>query len=107
MKIVNTVFPLASSANRIALLAGVLSGTAGDQEIESAMLKDSGKRAWRKPVRAEGIYFASVTEAAKTLVTMRSGRMNKDTFFRAVQSEQKRISRLCTEDCHDGYFWEN
>jgi len=107
MKIVNKVFPMASSANRIALLSGVLSGTVGDREVEAVMLVDSEPRAYRKPVRAEGIYFESVTEAAKVLVSMRNGRMDKDSFFRAVQSEQKRISRKCTQDCWDGYYWEN
>lgn len=107
MKIVNKVFPLTISANRLALLGGVLSGTVGDKEVESAMIADSGKRAYRKPVRAEGIYFESVTEAAKVLVSMRKARMSGDEFFRAVQSEQHRISRKCNQDCHDGYYWEN
>lgn len=105
MKIVNNVFPLAISSNRIALLTGILSGTVGDREVEAAVLKDTEKRAHRKPVVAEGIYFESVTEAAKVLVTTRTGRMTKDTFFRAVQSEQKRIARKCTQDCWDGYYW--
>jgi hypothetical protein len=107
MKIVNNVFPLASSANRIALLSGVLSGTVGDREVEAAMLKDSESRRRDKPVRAEGIYFASVTEAAKVLVTNQYGRLDKDTYYRKVQAKIKQISRMCTEDCHDGYFWEN
>lgn len=107
MKIVNNVFPMTFSANRIALLGGILSGTVGDKEVEAAVLKDSEKRAYRKPVRAEGIYFESVTDAAKVLVAMRNGRMDKDAFFRAVQSEQHRISRLCNKDQTDGYFWEN
>ena len=107
MKIVNNVFPLASSANCIALLSGVLSGTVGDREVEAAMLKDSEARRRAKPVRAEGIYFASVTEAAKVLVTNQYGRLDKDTYYRKVQAKIKQISRMCTEDCHDGYFWEN
>lgn len=107
MKIVNKVFPLTFSANRVALLTGVLSGTVGDKEVEAAVLKDTEKRAYRKPVRAEGAYFESVTEAAKVLVSMRNGRMDKDSFFRAVQSEQHRISRLCNKDQTEGYYWEN
>lgn len=107
MKVANTVFPLASSANRIALLLEVHNGTVDNNELKSALLHDSSKRPYRKPVCAEGIYFPSVTEAAKTLVTVRNDRMSRDAFYRAVQSEVKRISRLCTEDCHDGYYWEN
>lgn len=107
MKIVNNVFPMASSANRLALLSGVLSNTVDKREIETVMLKDSEPRLRSKPVRAEGLYFASVTEAAKTLVTAEYGRLDKDTYYRKVQARVKKISRMCTEDCHDGYFWEN
>ena len=107
MKIVNNVFPLASSANRIALLTGIVAGTVGDKEVEAAVLKDTEARLRAKPVRAEGLYFASVTEAAKTLVTAEHGRLDKDTYYRKVQSRIKKISRMCNEDCHDGYFWEN
>lgn len=107
MKIVNNVFPLASSANRIALLTGIVAGTVGDKEVEAAVLKDTEKRRRSKPVRAEGLYFASVTEAAKTLVTAEYGRLDKNTYYRAVQARIKKISRMCNEDCHDGYFWEN
>jgi hypothetical protein len=107
MKIVNNVFPLASSANRIALLTGIIAGTVGDREVEAAVLKDTESRLRTKPVRAEGLYFASVTEAAKTLVTAEHGRLDKDTYYRKVQARIKKISRMCNEDCHEGYFWEN
>lgn len=107
MKIVNNVFPLASSANRIALLTGIIAGTVGDKEVEAAVLKDTEARRRSKPVCAEGLYFASVTEAAKFLVTAENGRLNKDTYYRKVQARVKKISRMCTEDCFDGYYWEN
>jgi|APFre7841882793_1041355.scaffolds.fasta_scaffold44458_1 hypothetical protein len=107
MKVANTVFPLASSANRISLLLGAHAGTVDRKEIESAVLHDTGKRLYRKPVRAEGIYFGSVTDAAKTLVSMRHGRLTRDQFYRLVQAEVKRISRKCTQDCWEGYYWEN
>jgi hypothetical protein len=106
MKVTNTVFPLASAANRIALLCEVKAGTIHNNEFEAAVLQDLERRPYRKPVCAEGIYFPSVTEAAKTLVTMRNNRLNRDVFYRAVQSEVKRIARLCNEDTHEGYYWE-
>lgn len=107
MKITNTVFPLASSANRIALLLGIVAGTVDNTEIEHAVLLDSSPRNTRKPVRAEGIYFDSVTDAAKVLVTMRHARLNKNEFYRLVELERKRIARKCSQDCWEGYYWEN
>lgn len=106
MKIVNNVFPLASSANRIALLAGIAAGTVDTNEIEAAVLKDTEKRVRSKPVRAAGIYFASVTDAAKFLVSADS-RMDKDTYYLKVQAKRKKISSMCTADCYHGYYWEN
>ena len=41
MKVANTVFPLASSANRIALLLEVHNGTVDNNELKSALLHDS------------------------------------------------------------------
>lgn len=107
MKVANTVFPLASSANRFALLLEVHAGTVDKAEFMEAVLHDLEKRPHRKPVRADGMYFPSVTDAAKALVTQRYQRLSKDEFYRRVQSEVKRISRLCTQDCHEGYYWEN
>jgi hypothetical protein len=46
------------------------------------------------------------TEAAKTLVTLRGKRFPREVFYRAVQSEVKRIARLCNEDTHEGYYGE-
>lgn len=105
MKVSNTHYPLTSSANRIALLVGITAGTVKRPEVEAAVLKDSEKRAYRKPVVAEGIRFESVTDAAKSIVSNRSSRLNKYNFFRAVQSEQKRIARMCNQDCWEGYYW--
>jgi hypothetical protein len=53
------------------------------------------------------MYFESVTEAAKVLVAMRHGRIGKDAFYKSVQAEVKRISRMCNADCWEGYYWEN
>lgn len=105
MKVVHNTFPLTQSANRIGLLCGVVAGTVENAEIEAAVINDTLPRPYRKPVVAEGRYYGSVTEAAKDIVTSRKSRMSKDAFFRAVQSEQKRIARLCNDDCWNGYYW--
>jgi hypothetical protein len=105
MKVTNNVFPLASSANRIALLTGILSGTVGDREVEAAVLKDTEKRKRKKPVVAEGIYFDSVTDAARYMVNKSHARLKKDDYFDLVQSNLKRISRMCSQDCWEGYYW--
>lgn len=105
MKVQNTVFPLATSANRIALLTGILAGTVGDREVEAAVLKDTEARRRTKPVVAEGIRFDSVTNAAKHIVLSQHKRMPKDVFYRSVQSQIKRISRMCSQDCWEGYYW--
>lgn len=105
MKTVNTVFPLASSANRVAIITGLLAGTVSKVEAELAVERDVGKRTRCKPVVAAGVRYDSVSDAAKFLVLIRPGRSSKEAFFRAVQSEQKRIARLCTQDCWDGYYW--
>lgn len=105
MKVTNTVFPLASSANRIALLTGILAGTVGEREVEHAVLKDTETRRRAKPVVVEGIRFDSVTDAAKYMVLQTGTRMNKDRFYHSVQSQIKRISRMCSQDCWEGYYW--
>lgn len=108
MKTTNTIFNLAQSASRVALLVGITAGTVCSREIEAAVLADVEPRRHKKPVVAEGVRYESVTAAAKALVTARSStalRMRKEVFFSLVQSEQKRISRLCTKDVTVGYYW--
>ena len=104
-KVQNTVFPLASSIHRAALITSIVAGATGKDEAEAAVLHDLQPRRHKKPVVAEGIYFESVTAAAKALVARRVRKASKETFFRIVQSEQKRIARMCTEDCWEGYYW--
>jgi len=105
MKVTNTVFPLATSCNRIALITGIVAGTVPREEVEAAVIKDLERRPHKKPVVAEGIRFDSVTDAAKFIVALQGKRMPKDEFFRRVQGQIKRISRMCTQDCWEGYYW--
>lgn len=104
-KALNITFPMASSAHRIAIVSGMLAGTVEKEEAMQEVLHDMTPRAHKKPVVAEGQRYDSVTDAAKFLVLVRGGRSSKEQFFRAVQCEQKRIARLCTQDCWDGYYW--
>lgn len=105
LKVKNPVFPLASSCNRIALLTGIVAGTVPNAEIEAAVLKDTEKRKRNKPVVAEGIRFDSVTDAARHMVAQSRMRLSKDDYFDLVQRKMKKISRMCTQDCWEGYYW--
>ena len=104
-KALNITFPMASSAHRIAIVTGLLAGTVDREEAMVAVIQDAQGRAHKKPVVAEGVRYDSVTDAAKFLVLVRGGRSSKEQFFRAVQCEQKRIARLCTQDRWEGYYW--
>ena len=97
MKTTPITFPLASSANRIALLVGVLEGTVPAAQIKAEVEHDSLARPYRKPVVAEGIRFDSVTDAAKALT------MSDD--HRVVESRRQQIARWCNADNVDGYYW--
>lgn len=107
MKTLNTTFPLAQSANRIALLVGITAGTVSTAEIESHVLHDTIKRKRSKPVVAEGQWYKSITAASYDIVSMRasSKRLTKMEYTKVVKSEQQRISRLCTADCWEGFYW--
>ena len=105
LKVENTVFPLASSSNRVALLTGIVAGTVGKAEITEAVLKDTLRRKHKKPVVAEGMYFDSVTDAARFLVSRCVRSTNNNVYFDLVQSKMKSISRMCTQDCWEGYYW--
>ena len=104
-KVQNLVFPLASSANRAELINGLMDGVIKHSEAQAALVLDLSPRPHKKPVVAEGTYFPSVTDAAKAIVAQRLKNVSKDIFFKAVQSEQKRISRWCSQDCWEGYYW--
>jgi cell division protein YceG involved in septum cleavage len=105
MKATNIKFPMASSAHRIAIVSGLISGLVGRAEAMRTIEQDAGQRRHKKPVVAEGVQYDSVTDAAKFLVLVRPGRLSKEAFFRAVQNEQKRIARLCNQDQTEGYYW--
>jgi hypothetical protein len=104
-KIVPTEFPLAQSANRVALLCGVVAGTVDRAEVEAAVINDTLPRPYKKAVCAEGQYYRSITEAARSRVLARNSRMNKERYRLAVQAEAKQIARMCDQDCWNGYYW--
>lgn len=105
MKVIDTKFPLTHSANRVALVTGLIAGLVDKAEAQESILHDTMARKWKKPVVAEGTRFESVTAAAQHIVAQRRGKLSPNDHFRAVQSEVKRISRLCTQDCWEGYYW--
>lgn len=104
-QVIHYKFPLTQSANRIALLCGIIAGTVEKKEVEAAVINDTLPRPRKKPVCAEGIYYPSVTAAAQAIVLSRRARLNKEEYRRAVQSESKRIARMCEQDCWNGYYW--
>jgi hypothetical protein len=96
-------FPLTCQAGRVALLVSIHSGTVGKQEIEAAVLQDITKRPYRKAVVAGGVYYNSVSDAARAEV---GTRVRGSEAHRLVMNAVKRISNWCTADNVEGYYWE-
>lgn len=103
-KIANTVFPLASSVDRVALLLGCAAGAVQSQEIEAAVLHDTTPRKRRKAVVVLGVRYDSITAAARAQLDIKQTRWNKDVYYNAMLCEVKRIARMCTAD-RSGYYW--
>lgn len=104
------LFPLTSQSGRMALLLGIRNGHVTMPELEAAILQDSLPRPHRKPVVAEGQRFASVTDAAHWLYRTRPELSARKPGVMAGQAAgimrlQKRIARMATQDCWEGYYW--
>lgn len=97
-KVSPQVFQLTTVAGRVGLLAGITAGTVSREELEAAVLKDTEKRPYRKPVVASGIRFDSVTKAAEAHTRNRATR-------REVLAMQKTIARYCNADNVEGFYW--
>lgn len=95
-------FPLTARDNRIALLLGVAAKTVDVREVEHAILRDSAARPFRKPVVADSVYYASVTDAARAEV---GPRVRGAEAHRLIMNAVKRISRWCDADNVEGYYW--
>lgn len=107
-KIVPNKFPLSSQAGRVALLAGVLAGHVGKEEIRNAMVQDTEKRPRSKPVVAWDRRFESVTQAAHWAVRWRpevAGRGVVAGDHAALERVRKMISTRATQDCWAGFYW--
>ena len=98
-KIVPERFPLASQANRIALLTGVLCGYVSKDEIKAALTQDAKPRPHRKPVVAFGKFFISVSAAARWRMNQPGGKEKTENTW------VKYISRRCEQDCWEGFYW--
>jgi hypothetical protein len=90
-------FSLNTVAGRVALLTGIVEGVVLQKEIMHAVIQDTEKRPYRKPVVAYGKRYPSVTAAALA----NSGAVGR----KAVNAMQKNIARWCNEDCHVGFYW--
>lgn len=106
-KVTNTVFPLASSANRIALLVGITAGVVERAEIEAAVIHDTEARPHKKPVVYQNKRYPSVSAAARSYVEQTARRYTRDTYFNKVQAAQKMIARMANDDCWEGCYWSN
>lgn len=114
-------FKLTTQAGRVGLLCGLTAGTVTREEVEAAVLQDTEKRPYRKPVVAEGKRYASVTEAATALLSKyeKVATFNKKTQAislisytevvanrsKALDALKHRIARLCNADDTEGYYW--
>ena len=95
-------FPLTSAAARVALLTSITAGTAGDREVEAAVLRDLEKRPYRKPVVAADVYYDSAADAARAIIGRNVRGWNA---HRSISNLARKISRWCTEDNVEGYYW--
>lgn len=99
-KIQPAEFPLTQSSMRIALLTGILAGTATATEIRAAVEQDAQNRPYRKPVVAWGIRFDSIILAAEY-----AQRRFARTERRTLAGWRMRIARLCNQDIWEGFYW--
>ena len=97
-KVTHKEFKLATQAGRIGLLCGITAGTVTNAEIEHAIIADTEKRPYRKPVVANGKRYPSITAAAVALA---------DNNRKAVLAMQKTIANWCNADNVEGYYWAN
>lgn len=114
-KVAHKEFSLASTAGRVALLVGVTAGTVSRTEVEAAVLRDTEKRPYRKPVVVPGIrgkemHFTSVRFAAAYLLWLehrKTGAPVGTYYARALGAIEKRIARYCNADNVKGFYWSN
>jgi len=99
-KVAHKEFKLTTVAGRIGLLAGITAGTVDRKEVEHAMIADTEKRPYRKPVVAYGVRYDSITAAA-------SDRWNKRALptLNEQKTEQAYIRKLCNADNVEGFYW--
>ena len=97
-KVSHQVFPLTTVAGRVGLLAGITAGTVTREEVEAAVLKDTEKRPFRKPVVARNKRYPSVTAAAEAICGSMAPR-------KRIMAMQKTIARYCNADNVEGYYW--
>ncbi len=108
MKKINPVsFPLSTQAGRVALLMGLVNGTVKKAELRAAIIQDTEKRPYCKPIVAEGKRFDSVIDAAHWLYrTTPASHGTKHADHHAVIARiRKRIAKWATADNVPGYFW--
>lgn len=99
-KVVPKEFKLTTQAGRVGLLCGVIAKTVTDEELQHAIIADTEKRPYRKPVVAYGQRFNSITEAAEWAL----GGKQWST-LNELKAEQARIRNMCNADNVVGFYW--
>jgi len=97
-KVVHDEFKLTTVAGRVGLLGGITAGTVGLAEVKAAMLQDTEKRPYRKPVVAYGKRYRSISEAAEDLCGWGAS-------YNDMAAMRAHIRSLCNEDKTVGFYW--
>lgn len=97
-KVIYSPFKLSTQAGRIGLLCGLTAGTVTRDEVEAAVLQDTEKRPYRKPVVAYGRRYNSITEAA-------AANCSSTATLNQLKAEQAFIRKLCNADNVEGFYW--
>ncbi len=99
-KVIHPTFNLSTVMGRVGLLCGITAGTVDRKEVEAAVLRDTEKRPYRKPVVAYGVRYESITAAAAE----RWHPWSQPTLSEQ-KAEQAYIRKLCNADNVEGFYW--
>lgn len=97
-KVVYSPFKLNTQAGRVGLLTGITAGKVTREEVEAAVLQDTEKRPYRKPVVAYGRRYKSITAAA-------AANCRPNATLNELKAEQAYIRNRCNADDAVGFYW--
>ena len=103
VKVSPQVFPLTSVAGRVALLTGIAAKTVTTEELEAAVVHDTEKRQYRKPVYAYGKRYPSIRKAA--IAALRLSTVGGLDYALKLNAMEHKIAYLCNKDQTVGFYW--